>query len=421
MKTKVIFIAVFVLLFTISNAWAEEISDNMTLEFNDRKAINSSDIDVIEEAKDINNNSIASDCLIDTPDSDSQEKLQNPSKVSVVASSWDEIKSYAEKTDANYIINLEGKKYTIGTGDIQFKNNAEIIGTTNCFITGIVNNRIPFTSLEDDGLNITFRNVLFSNINCDMLIKLETKGIDILENCTFKNVIAGQSKNSVVYNSMGLMNLTRCSFISSSAGYGVLSNYNPKTVKGVIMNVRDCYFENNFAKVEPGSINNCGILTVVNTTFKNNKATWWAGAIHTHIGANTTIYNSDFIGNIAGWNGGALYTYSYLAIYNSTFINNNCTTETGGGAIGATYGDCAPDIYIEGCLFKDNNNNHEAGMGGAISITAKGKIQVCNSTFIHNSAANGTAIYASADATYGSPTVITPVVSSKVTLLLQMK
>lgn len=85
------------------------------------------------------------------------------------------------------------------------------------------------------------------------------------------------------------------------------------------MTVQNCYFENNYAKTEPGCINNCGKLTVYNTTFYKNRAGSWAGAIHTHSGASSTIYDSNFIDNVAGWNGGALYTYGNLKIYNSIF------------------------------------------------------------------------------------------------------
>ena len=51
------------------------------------------------------------------------------------------------------------------------------------------------------------------------------------------------------------------------------------------MFVKNCYFENNYARMEPGCINNCALLTVSNTTFYKNRAHVWAGAIHTHGGA----------------------------------------------------------------------------------------------------------------------------------------
>ena len=180
------------------------------------------------------------------------------------------------------------------------------------------------------------------------------------------------------------------------------------------MVVRNCYFENNYASTEPGCINNCGKLTVYNTTFYKNRSFWWAGAIHTHAGGNTTIYDSNFTDNVAGWNGGALYTYAYLQIYNSVFVGNNCTTNNGGGAIGACSYQTDPHIYIENCLFKDNTNNcwatdelsNDYGNGGAIAFMDAGSLEVRDTTFIANSAAYGSAIRAVDVAAYGSPDII---------------
>ena len=55
--------------------------------------------------------------------------------------------------------------------------------------------------------------------------------------------------------------------------------------------------------------------------------------------------------------GGALYTYSDLKIYNTVFSGNNCTTNNGGGAIGACKHVSPPHIYIENSLFENNANN----------------------------------------------------------------
>ena len=180
-------------------------------------------------------------------------------------------------------------------------------------------------------------------------------------------------------------------------------------------NVSDSYFEGNYARTEPGCINNCGVLVVTNSTFYKNTAFWWAGAIHTHGGANTTIYDSDFIDNLAGWNGGALYTYSYLQIYNTRFIGNNCTTNNGGGAIGACKYLHAAYVHIEDSIFEDNENlcwgldelsTSGTGRGGAISFMDAGSLEVYNTTFVKNSASIGTAICAiSGGLSGGSPDV----------------
>ncbi|WP_404807845.1 Ig-like domain repeat protein, partial [Methanobrevibacter smithii] len=129
--------------------------------------------------------------------------------------------------------------------------------------------------------------------------------------------------------------------------------------------------------------------------FYKNRAFWWAGAIHTHGGANTTIYNSNFTDNVAGWNGGALYTYSYLQIYNTTFTGNNCTTNNGGGAIGACDYLTKYYITINNSLFENNANIcKNTGRGGAISVMDEGGLTIHNTKFINNSAAIGQAICA---------------------------
>ena len=117
---------------------------------------------------------------------------------------------------------------------------------------------------------------------------------------------------------------------------------------------------------------------------------------------------------MAGWNGGALYTYSYLQIYNTIFVGNNCTTNNGGGAIGACKYLHAPYIYIKDSLFNHNENlcwsldelsTTGTGRGGAISIMDEGGITVLNTTFISNSASIGTAICAIQHVDHGSPDV----------------
>lgn len=240
---------------------------------------------------------------------------------------------------------------------------------------------------------------------------------NLLENCTFDNITALSGHSCVYYIKKGYTTVRNCNFTNINTCFGVLSIYDPDA--GLNCNtshmlVENSYFENNYATTEPGCINNCGQLIVKNSTFYKNSAFWWAGAIHTHSGANTTIYDSNFTDNVAGWNGGALYTYSYLQIYNTTFTSNNCTTNNGGGAIGACFYGTNPHIYIENSLFQYNTNNcwsltNESttgtGRGGAISIMDAGDLDVYNTTFIANSASIGTAICANQAQGYGSPNV----------------
>ena len=311
------------------------------------------------------------------------------------ANNWTELKSRCENT-TDMEITLTGTNYD-AISQIYFLNNATIIGSESSYITGNYNG-VPFLN-ENPDLTITFRNVKFKNMNVENL--LELSGTNILENCSFYKVSAYTGHNSVVYNTYGTMSLIGCNMTNCSAGYGVVSNYNPDSVTDVVMYVDDCKFINNSATVEPGVINNCGILYVNNSEFINNSAGWWAGAIHTHSNAQTYINNTNFTGNIAGWNGGALYTYSKLVVCNSIFKENKCRTSAGGGAIGCSNWGSSYNITIFNCTFEENENlcghtneTPSTGTGGAISAMNNGILKVCNSTFVHNVAKTGQAIAA---------------------------
>ena len=305
-------------------------------------------------------------------------------------STWADLKTKAETSGAGQTINLaSGQTITIGN-QISFKNSATIIGSSGTVITGS-SSTIPFVS-NNRAYSITFKDVTFKDINCKMLMQMQTNGITILDGCKFINITTGSDHDSVVYNNWGTMNVTGCTFANCTTGYGVITNYNWMSKTAVILNVKDTIFENNYACWEPGAINNCAKLTVYNSTFNNNSAFWWAGAIHTHSGANTIIDESRFNNNNAGWNGGALFTYSVLKVYNSNFTENYCNTSAGGGAIGAYNYGSTYDIIIDNCIFKRNHNDN--GNGGAIATLNGGYLNVYNSTFINNWAANGLAICA---------------------------
>ena len=332
------------------------------------------------------------DVSIETNDEEGNTRASGTATVS----SWTSLKSAAQATDADYTITLK-KSITIGSGDITFGNNAIINGNGKTISGNIGTTRIPFKS-NNAALNITFRNVKFQNINCQMLIQLQTNGISKIENCTFKNISTGTDHHSVVYNNKGTMNITGCNFTNCTTGYGVITNHNSNTLTEVTLNVKDSKFENNYALHEPGAINNCKHLTVYNCTFNKNNSTMWAGAIHTHTNSDTLIVGSNFTDNIAGynapypWGGGALFTYSTLIVINSTFTGNNCTAGSGGGAIGGYSYGSTYNITIDSCNFTNNANNATNGYGGAIGVQNMGDLTVRNSTFINNHATNGQAI-----------------------------
>ena len=369
--------------------------------------------------------------------SDVNAQAGNPSDDVIIVNNWGELKTYCEKTDKNYVLQLkENTNFYPENGDdisnqITVRNNVTILGNTGAYI-GDVSPKAstlfytPISTPENSGISLKLVNLTFKFISVSKLSSLDSGMVvelagdctgNLLENCTFDNITALSGHSCVYYIKKGYTTVRNCNFTNINTCFGVLSIYDPDA--GLNCNtshmlVENSYFENNYATTEPGCINNCGQLIVKNSTFYKNSAFWWAGAIHTHSGANTTIYDSNFTDNVAGWNGGALYTYSYLQIYNTTFTSNNCTTNNGGGAIGACFYGTNPHIYIENSLFQYNTNNcwsltNESttgtGRGGAISIMDAGDLDVYNTTFIANSASIGTAICANQAQGYGSPNV----------------
>ena len=360
---KSILIACLVMICSIGTVSATDLNDNSTVE-----VISSVD-----------------DCISVDEVTFTNDVEQSQEVASTNAATWDELKT-ACQSSGDKVITLTGQSYNANS-QIVFGNSATIIGSSDTYITTNNLNLIPFFN-SNSNLNITFLNVNFKDSNCNIFI--QSAGNNELNNCIFSNITTGAGKTSVVYNTQGLMNLDNCTFTNCHTQYGTITNYG----SNVRMNVDNCNFVNNNASVEPGAINNCGILNVTNSMFVGNNATWWAGAIHTHSNAQTRIIGSKFIKNHAGWNGGALFTYSKLEVYNSTFDENICDTTTGGGAIGSYNFGSSYNITIENCSFKNNKNTASGGNGGAITALNGGYLNVHGSNFTNNSADNGLAICA---------------------------
>ena len=387
------------------------------------------------EIDDVNNtlsedDSIISDDVLNQEEMP-QDNLQDSESDVIEVSNWDELQYYCSLKDKDYTLKLKDNTnfYPTKTSDSNYQikvyNNVKIIGGNGSYIGDKSSNpsTIRYTAIVvPNGYkssiyleNITFKWISALSSPDGLFIQMGGKYNSVIKNCNFTNINVDYGHASIVYLRQGTATLENCSFINCTSGYGCVGIYDPDDLKKIKMIVKDCYFEGNYATTEPGCINNCGILEVYNSTFYRNRAYWWAGAIHTHSGGNTTIYDSNFTNNVAGWNGGALYTYSYLQIYNTVFSGNNCTTNNGGGAIGACAYQSNPHIYIENCLFENNANNcwsldslstTGTGRGGAISFMDEGSLEVYDTTFIANSASIGTAICAWAMGEYGSPNVI---------------
>ena len=417
MNAKYLIFVFFVLFLSMSVISANELNQNNATSLND-----DSSMEIVNYHDETNLND-------DYLQVSSQEVISNDNEF-IVVNNWEELQYYCTQSDKNYNLKLkENTNFYPSTptdvnSQIKIKNNVKIIGSEGSWFgdsspDAVKLKFLPIVVENDARVGLTLENITFkwikaggsTNLPDGMFIKIGGKKNTIIKNCIFQDIQTTVGHSCIVHLSKGTMTLDNCSFIRCNTNYGCLSVYGSSPD----MAVQNCYFENNYAKTEPGCINNCGKLTVYNTTFYKNRAGSWAGAIHTHSGASSTIYDSNFIDNVAGWNGGALYTYGNLKIYNSIFRGNNCTTNNGGGAIGACEYGSQPHIYIEKCLFEENSNNCWAldslstegtGRGGAISLMDKGSLEVRDTIFIANSASIGTAICAIAVVNYGSPDVI---------------
>ncbi|WP_298521911.1 Ig-like domain repeat protein [uncultured Methanobrevibacter sp.] len=370
----------------------------------------------------------------DNPEIDDSSVISADSS-EIEVKDWEDIQYYASLSDKNYVLKLKENtnyypKHASSSDDqIIFNNNVTIIGSQGAYIGDSSPNprNITYTAMkvpDNNGIGITFKGVTFKWIASryqpdGLFMVMGGNAVNYFEDCYFTDISTTLGHSAILHIKLGDMVMTNCTFINCTNDFGCISVYNPDDDPTTVctrarLNVTDSYFEGNYGRTAPGAINNCGILVVRNSTFYKNSAFWWAGAVHTTGGANTTVYDSLFLDNVAGWNGGAMYTYSYLQIYNTTFLNNNCTTSNGGGAIGACKHIHAPFIYVQDSLFQNNENtcwslselSSGTGRGGAISIMDEGGIEVRNTTFIKNSASLGTAICAINAARYGSPYVI---------------
>jgi hypothetical protein len=370
----------------------------------------------------------------------SLNELNSAESDEIIVNDWDELQYYCSLEDKDYTLRLkENTNFypsspTDSNNQIKINNNVKIIGSNGsyigdssfhkCYIPSDGTHYIveggqfvkytPIVVPDGNRKSLTLENITFKWIYLQYspdakFLQLGGGGNYIIKNCHFDYINTVNGDGAVILLKKGKATLDNCSFVNSKVPKGFITVSELQS-----MTVKDCYFANNFAYVHTTCIMNWGKVTIYNTKFYKNRSAAWAGGITTYGQGNTTIYNCNFTDNVAGWNGGALYVYNIVNIYNTTFEGNNCTTNNGGGAIGACQFSGIPRLYVEGCLFKENNNNCWAldelstdgtGRGGAISFMDVGTIDVRNSVFIANSASIATAICAWEAGSYGSPDI----------------
>jgi predicted outer membrane repeat protein len=166
--------------------------------------------------------------------------------------------------------------------------------------------------------------------------------------------------------------------------------------------ITDSYFEGNEAAYTGGAIYSNGdddayTSIIYRTTFKDNYADWWGGAIHFEDEYFVELKASNFIGNEAYEDGGAISLCAYSSDnYLTTFTAGRAQTLFQGNSAGDDGGaimqsDCNSDadLNLTSARFLDNVANY----GGAV-LLYDGDLYVTGSVFTGNRAEyDGGAIY----------------------------
>ncbi|MDP1546375.1 MAG: Ig-like domain-containing protein [Anaerolineales bacterium] len=142
-----------------------------------------------------------------------------------------------------------------------------------------------------------------------------------------------------------------------------------------------------------GAIKSYGNLTIENSTISNSSTTTavsvgGGGVFTSSSSATLTVTNSTFSGNTATYFGGGIYNAgSTVSISNSTFSGNQSTANSGGGIYNST-----GSLTITDSTF--SSNMATAGGGSIYNNTGSGAVSVTGTTFSGNQANSGAGIHA---------------------------
>ena len=247
-------------------------------------------------------------------------------------------------------------------------------------------------TIEGEGYTISGDNLyrMFYNDGGALTIKdlTMTKGRvegDIItnnEDGRLKNITANPIGGAIV--NLGELSISNSSFSDNLAEYygGAIFNYWGE------LSISDSAFSGNSAEYG-GAIYNAGDrkLSISNSIFNNNNSAEWGGAIVN--AGELSISDSSFSGNSA-LAGGAILNGRELSITSSTFSDNSA--EWSGGAI---HNGKDGKLSITSSTFSDNSADWDGG-----AIYNVGELSISSSTFSDNSAdEDGGAIYNSSNGT----------------------
>ncbi len=195
--------------------------------------------------------------------------------------------------------------------------------------------------------------------------------------------------------------------VTTSDGYGTV-NYSGN----MDIVVTNCQFQGNQTR-QGGALHDAGGMGVVyieNSRFISNTTGYTAGVIRSGGGRALDIRRSLFVENMTTEKGGVIYSYAPITVTASAFYSN--TAGYMGGVI-MTENDATGPITILNSLFQSNHAEwggaiwfgrglyvtnttfytNTAGYAGGALASFEGWGEINNSTFDHNGAANGAALY----------------------------
>ena len=304
-------------------------------------------------------------------------------------------------TDIQNAINSAGEGDNIILNGTYYQDSYNVISMGNdaVFATSIdVNKSVNIIGINDATLQgVKLTDPYFKQFG---LMTILANGV-VLKNITFCDGLAISKDGSLQSNSAGSIfcddysfSIDNCRFLNSEDTDGDWSAGALKLFDSDC-NVSNCYFYNN--KGSRGGvflIEGNSQVKFYNTTFEDNHASTFGGAVCVIDEAKADFTNCSFISNAAA-NGGAIYAESDVSILNCSFANN---TANDGGAIELAF---TTSVKICNSSFELNN---ATGCGGAVFARMEyvdpSYARYCedtsfeNCTFVNNSASYGGAVFA---------------------------
>ena len=242
---------------------------------------------------------------------------------------------------------------------------------------------------SDESVSVVYLNENYT-YNADSDSEYATSvGIRLSKNITIDGQghtidAGGQTRifNTSYASNVILKNITFINGYAPSAG-AILGQGN--------ISIIDCTFINNTAESGAGGallVSDNKLRVIENSTFKDNNAAIYGGAIYT--GNNATILNSTFENNSAYY-AGVLYAEHNITILNSVFDGN--TAEDGFIYVG-------DDLNVSDSIFRNNT----ASIGGIFH--ARENANITGSYFENNQASVGTVLYVEQTAAFLNYNVI---------------